>query len=380
MTKEVRHFALLLAGLIVMACGSAGAPIAQPTPAMSPMPSSQPSPTPLPAPTGGSAKVSCSSGPGTAMAIVAGQFVYNVTDPIHPRLVCRTTTTYLHLLDGNAVAYTTVAAKKVYIVRRDLTTGAESQIGQLPADPQGSKSWTSDGSLEVYSTSAPRLNGRFLVSIHLWSNGADHVLYTIDAGVGGVEGRWSALPTVEFSPDHAYIAVSDSTFTVTGHTLRIFSVADRSQVFVNAGPALGGTWIASDHFFWAAASGSVMHWTPAEGAKAFRLERFWHGPTSSSDGGWLAGTLLTNIAKPRVLIVPVGGGRTFQTKGLGSAPAFVTPTMVWYAEEGPGTVVDPTSSPNGIVRSLDLTNGSDRVVQFRAGEKPTGTLCCTTRI
>lgn len=104
----------------------------------------------------------------------------------------------------------------------------------------------------------------------------------------------------------------------------------------------------------------------------------WYGPTSSSDGGWLAATLLTDISKPRVLIVPVGGGRTFQT-GLGSGPAFVTPTVVWYAEEGPGSGYDPTS-PNGIVHSLDVMNGSDQVVQFRVGEKPIGTLCCTTRI
>ena len=383
MKKEMRRFAMLFAGLTVMACGSSGTPIAQTSPAVSPTPSAQPTPipTPLPAPTGGSAKVTCSGAPGAAMAVVAGQFLYNVTDPIHPRLVCRTTTTYLHLLGGNAIAYTTVAARKVYIVRRELTTGAESQIGLLPADPHGSKSWTSDGSLEVYSTSQARANGGFLVHVHLWSSGADHVLYSINAEVGGIEGRWAALPTLEFSPDHAYVAISDSTFTVTSHNVRIFSVADRRQVFVNALPALGGTWVASDHFVWAVASGSVMHWTPAEGAIGFRLERFWHGPTSSSDGGWLAGTLLTNLAKPRVLIVPVSGGQTFQTKGLGSAPAFVTPSVVWYAEESAVAGGGATATwPDGKVHALDVADGSDRVVQFRTGEKPTGTLCCTTRV
>jgi hypothetical protein len=124
------------------------------------------------------------------MAVVAGQFVYDVSDPVHPRLVRRTNNTYLHLLDGNAIAYTTIAARKVVIVRRDPTTGAESRIGQLPADPHGAKSWTSDGSLEVYATSGvPGANGRWLVQVHLWSDGADHVLYTINAGPGGVERR-----------------------------------------------------------------------------------------------------------------------------------------------------------------------------------------------
>jgi hypothetical protein len=311
------------------------------------------------------------------MAVVAGQFVYDVSDPVHPRLVCRTNNTYLHLLDGNAIAYTTVAARKVVIVRRDLTTGAESRIGQLPADPHGAKSWTSDGSLEVYATSGvPGANGRWLVKVHLWSDGADHVLYTIDAGPGGLEGRWSPLPMVEISPDHAYVAISDNTFTITSYNVRIFSVLDLRQKFVT-GTAFGGAWIANDRFVWATASGSAMQWTPTGGAKLLRSEH-WFGPTSSSDGGWLAATLLTDTSKPRVLMVPVGGGRTFQT-GLGSGPAFVTPTVVWYAEEGPGTGYDPTS-PNGIVHSFDLTNGSNQVVQFRVGEKPIGTLCCTTRI
>jgi hypothetical protein len=312
------------------------------------------------------------------MAVVGGQFIYDVSDPIHPRLVCRTSNTYLHL-DGNAITYTTVAATKVYVVRRDLTTGAESSVGLLPANPQGSKGWTSDASLEVYMTSQQRSNGTYLIQVHLWSNGADHVLYSIEAGVGGIEGRWAQLPTLEFSPDHTYVALSDSAFTINSRNLRIFSVADQRRVFSIGVETLGGTWIANDHLVWASTSGSVMHWTPSAGAKALR-SGLWHGPTSSSDGGWLAATLVTDQAKPRVQVVPVAGGKIFQT-GLGSAPAFVTPNMVWYAEERavPGGGIVATM-PDGNVHALDLTTGTDRVVTFRAGEKPTGNLCCTVRI
>lgn len=378
MTTEIRRFALLLAGLIVMACGSSGTPTAQTSAALSPTPSSQATATPQPAPTGGSAKVSCSGGPGVAMAVVSGQFIYDVSDPIHPRLVCRTSNTYLHLIDSSAIAYTTVAAKKVYIVRRDLTTGAESSIGLLPADPHGSKGWTSDGSLEVYTTSQKRANGSYLVQIHLWSSGADHVLYSIEAGAGGIEGRWALLPTLEFSPDHAYVALSDSAFTINSRNLRIFSVADQRRVLSIAADTLGGTWIANDHLVWATSSGSVMHWTPSAGAKALR-SGLWHGPTSSSDGAWLAATLVATYNKPRVQVVPVAGGKTFQT-GLGSAPAFVTPTTVWYSEERAAADGISDSMPDGNVHALDLTTGTDRVVTFRTGEKPTGTLCCTTRV
>ena len=380
-----RHVAPLLAGLVVMACGSTASPTSQVSPVQSPTPTPlaqvTPSPTSQPAPTGGSS-VTCSGGPGSAMAVVAGQFVYDVTDPVHPRLVCRTTTTYLHLLDGNAIAYTTVAAKKVVIVRRDLTTGEETRTGQLPADPHGAKSWTSDGSLEVYSTYVPLANDRALVSVHLWTSGTDHVLYKIETGPGGLESRWSPLPIVEISPDHTYIAINDFSFALYGNKVRIFSVADRRQLFVTAGSGTGGTWITKDRFVWA--SGSLMEWTPTGGAKILRSEN-WYGPTSSVEGGWLAGTFFTPLAadqidrsRPRVYILPVGSGPAFQT-GLGSAPAFVTTTAVWYAEEGPGTGYDSTE-PTGVIRSVNLTTGSDQVVQFRAGENPVGTLCCTTRV
>jgi hypothetical protein len=376
-----RHTALLFAGLFVVACGTTNAPTAQVSPAVSPIPSpvlqATPSPTVQPAPIGGSAKVTCSGGPGAAMAVVAGQFVYDVSDPVHPRLVCSTTTTYFHLLDGNAIAYTTVVAKKVVIVRRDLATGAESRIGNLPADPQGAKSWTSDGSLEVYSTYVPLANNRALVSVHLWTSGTDHVLYKIETGPGGLEGRWSPLPIVEISPDQTYIAINDFKFALYGNKVRIFSVADRRQLLVTGGSGTGGAWIANDRFVWGSGS-PLMQWTPTGGAKVLRSE-YWYGTTSSVEGGWMAATLLTDSSEPRVSIVPVGSGRTFKT-GLGSAPTFVTPTKVWYAEEAKGAPgYDPTE-PNGVIHSIDLASGLDQVVQFRAGEKPVGTLCCTTRV
>jgi len=81
------------------------------------------------------ASVTCSGGPGASMAVVAGQFVYDVADPIHPRLVCRGANTVMHLLDARTIAYTTVAGGHVVIMRRDLSTGAESRIAQLRLEP-----------------------------------------------------------------------------------------------------------------------------------------------------------------------------------------------------------------------------------------------------
>jgi hypothetical protein len=324
------------------------------------------------------------------MVVVAGQFLYDVTDPVHPILTCRAENTYLRLLGGNAIGYTTVVTGTATVaVRRDLTTGAVTSIGDLRISPQpyyyAAASWTSDGLFEVYATSSPAsANGLWKVQVHLWAYGADHVLYTIDAGPGGLESRWAAHSTLEFSPDHTYVAVSDSNFSLLAKNVRIFSLADQRQVFVTATSAFGGTWTADDRFIWATGSGLVMQWTRSGGATAFRSER-WFGPTSSPGGQWMAATLLTDADSPHVVLVAADGGRTHIT-GPGSSPGFVSSTKVWYAEEAPcpssnQCAADPTA-PTRIVRAYDLSDGSDQVVVFRAGEEPglNGFLfCCGPR-
>src|SRR5712692_1891268 len=251
----------LFVGLVVMACGPRVGPSAQASPAASltptatqqsgPTPTSQPEPAPTPA----VASVKCSGGPGTSMVVIAQTFVYDVADPIRPRQVCRGANTVIHLVDSNSIAYTTVVASQVVIVRRDLTTGAESQVAHLQADPNATiTAWTSDGSLEAYGTGdVPRADYRWREQVHLWSNGADHILYTFDAGPGGFASRWSAHFILEFSPDHAYLAISDTNFSPQNYNVRIFSVNDLSQKLVTGTQGLaaaGGTWVANDRFVW----------------------------------------------------------------------------------------------------------------------------------
>jgi hypothetical protein len=384
-----RGVSFLAAGLITAACGSSN-PIAH----FSPLPTSPPAqagqaPTPSPTSPPNSVEagsVTCSGRAGSTLAIVARAFLYDVSDPIHPRLICRANNTGMDLLDNNTIGYTTVIGKHVVIIRRDLTTGAEFRGAQLHMAPNPqywfSATWTWDGSLEAYGTSVPGNGGPYPVLIHLWSNGEDHVLYTVQGVPGGIESRWAGRPILGFSPDRAYLAISDFGFVLYNNRIRVFSVADRNQKLVATTASSGGTWIANDRFVWAtatglAASGHLMEWTPAGGAKVLRSEP-WFGATSSSDGRWLAGTLATDLSAPRVFIVPLGTGRTFRTS-LASSPGFVTPTVVWYAEEKRNpSGYDPTS-PDGVVHALDVANLTDKVVIFQTAEAPrdpSGDLIC----
>jgi len=382
--RMTRFAGVLYVGLIVMACGPRAVPTAQVSPAASPTPTLTPQAESTPGP--GVASVKCSGGPGTAMVVIARTFVYDVADPVHPRRVCSGLNTAIHLVGSNAIAYTTAAAGQVVIVRRDLATGAESRMGQLRSDPNlATTAWTSDGSLEVYATAVPRANSRWLSQVHLWSKGADHILYEFEAGPGGFSGRWSAHLILEFSPDYAYLALSDTNYSPQNYDVRIFSVADLTQKLVTGTQGLaaaGGTWVANDRFVWASGSGSLMQWTPAGGATVLRPER-WFTPTSSADGRWLAGTLLTDDSNPRALIVPVAGGGTFTT-APGASPGFVSQTVLWYAGEGPDTsgtyqCLEPCAHPtvpDGSVHAFDLISGTDRLVNFGVGEAPI--ICCLT--
>jgi hypothetical protein len=309
------------------------------------------------------------------MVVVAGQLVYDVVDPIHPRLICRGTNTSIQLLDAGSIAYIATGGRHGgYVIRHDLTTGAETRIGQLPSDPRSAfAGWTPDGSLEVYATSGVQpINGRISGQIHLWSNGADHVLYGFDQLQTGFESRWNApYGLADFNPDHRYLAISYPV-DFSSSNVRIYSVADRRQLLATgSGFSLGGTWIANDRFVWAQGR-AIMQWTPATGATLLRSEA-WVKPTSSAGGQWLAATLATNTAKPRVVIKSVVDGRTFIT-GPGSSPGFVTAAVVWYAEEAscpPNDQcgADPTG-PDRSVHAFNVANASDQLVRFRVGEEP----------
>jgi len=219
------------------------------------------------------------------------------------------------------------------------------------------------------------------------SDGGSHVLFSIPAGgFYGVESRWSSYSVLEFSPNHTYFAISDARYSPFASSMRIFSVADRKQLLVTAeGP--GGAWVADDRFVWTSSAG-LLQWTPQGGVAAFRPEKYWFGVSSSPDGQWLAGTRLPDTANPHVQIVPVGGGAALNT-GLGSGPGFVSPTVVWYIGEKVCNYVtdncgyDPTIQ-DGTVHAYDVLTKTDRLVVFRAGEKPEvdGDFywsCCATR-
>src|SRR3954464_831134 len=111
-----RGAAIAIGGLFLAGCGPAATPVAvvppagSPTPVSSPIASPSANPSPEPTPTTQVASVTCSGGPGTSMAVVSGGLLYDVANPVEPRLICRAQNTYLQLVAGNSIVYTKAAA------------------------------------------------------------------------------------------------------------------------------------------------------------------------------------------------------------------------------------------------------------------------------
>src|SRR2546429_4554676 len=221
---------LVLAVLLgLTACGSVGASAARTSPSASASSSSaspatssptaatgsKASPTPSPVPSPVAASITCSTTATAALTVLARNLVYDVSDPLHPRRVCRGTNTEIQLAGGTSIAYVTAKNGKAVVMRHELTTGAETLAGTLPFDPRnGFATWTPDGQLEAYAADE---------NIHLWSGGADHVLYGIPPFFGGFESRWSSPRGIAaFSPNGTYLAFADPVDT-SSQNLRIFS-------------------------------------------------------------------------------------------------------------------------------------------------------------
>src|SRR6185312_722036 len=123
------------------------------------------------------------------------------------------------------------------------------------------------------------------------------------------------------------------------------------------------------------------------GVTPFRSDKSWFGVNGSPDGQWIAGTLLSTTGGPNVLIAPVAGGAPIKT-GLGSAPGFVSPTVLWYLGEKTCPASDPCgydpTIPDGTVHAYDVIGKTDTVISFRKGEEPTVDgdfwYCCSTRV
>lgn len=159
----------------------------QTTPSPSPTATVAASPSATPAPR--TISVSCKTGvAATSLLLIGrhpiiGSLLYEVSDPTHPKLVCRITGTSVRILSSDSIAYLKpVSSAETDVMIRSLETGSERTAAQLaftmPDDLWQTISWRPDGSLAAFSVQPTEGNPGSDVTVWLYAAGAATTLTT----------------------------------------------------------------------------------------------------------------------------------------------------------------------------------------------------------
>ena len=386
---------LTLAILLVSACGigaSSGSlaarsqsPSPSPAPASpvqtSQQPAASPSPTPAPSPL---PEVTCSHASGAKNIVLLGSqytpyspsLIYEVTDPLHPRLLCRVLRTSAHLSGPNVVEYLDPqSATQTNIVLR-FADGSEGPGGRLPVWTT-SAAWLSNQGLVAYivgvGPSATYPGGA--VQVWVYEAGTSSLVLTYPFGIGDCVCRFGLPPPVlAVSPDGQYLVAGQLTGKGS-QPLALYQLSDRTRILTLDPDNATAFWDHTDDKLFVAGGGpNVRMWTPAGGLTDLPGAVSWSFlPGLSPDGTKVAYTAYSDpwqMTQPRAYVydLKTGTTRVFGEK-LHTQVLFVKDGWVWYLEEtackqscAGGTM------PTGKVLAVQLATGLESPVVFAAGE------------
>ena len=400
----VRPFGLaLITVLILTACGtrsSAATPSNRTTPSRSASttPEATASATASATPTASATvavtpptvNVRCKTGLPTASLLLigpypaAGSFLYEVTDPIHPKLICHITGTYVHVVNDDSIAYLKpVSPGETDVVVRSLQTGsettAESLTFGLPNEVWESVSWRADGSLVAYTVQPTEGNIGSVVKVWLYANHANMQLTTYPLPIADCICRFGLPnPTSDLSPDGQYLVVGWP-IGKGGNPLAAFRVADRSLVTTFDRSVVSARWDRAGHRLFLIGQSGVQSWTPEAGVTALAGTSQWSFmPSLSPDGQQVAYTAYADQSQGllRVYVYDLASAKTRMLSTQSRSQVFFAKAgWVWYLDEAS---CDPNSSncgpwataPNGRVFAQDLATGHETEVIFAPGEAP----------
>jgi WD40-like Beta Propeller Repeat len=308
------------------------------------------------------------------------QLLYDVSDALHPRLLCTIQNTSVHLFTGDTFVYLRpVSATETDIVLHSLGSGNESVAGRFPFDVAAG-AWTPDGSPMAYlGPVSPNSSGIDTQSVMLYAQQKSSLLYSYPIGIGDCICRFGLPPQVlALSPDGQYLAVGQLAGKGSG-PLAVIRLSDGKQVYtaiLDVGEAI---WARTGHrlllFEWGGFTADA--WTPEAGVVALHAVSWPHLPGVSPDGTRLAYTSAADDSvtslPPRVYVYSLSGGAP---KMLIDQPrsqvVFINDRWVWYLEEVGCDSCPGSTAPSGKVYAMDLSAGVEQTVTFAPGEAPLG--------
>ena len=321
--------AVLVAVLMLCACGGS-------TATHSPSPtSSAPNASPPASPTTGPASlVHCTTavpaGDNLVIGTVVGDptvVVRDIQDPAHARNLCAFDSS-VHspqFVSGSKVAYETSANQ---IIVADLAGGDTILLATYSAGfDSGQYAFSPDGKSMTYLDTD---------GWHLLNPTGNRVLAKLPAAPGRGVSPNQDDSFLAFSPDGQFLAYFQ-TFHVggTGATApsQIRKASDGSLVYSTSGATMAVWASVPSRLFFRTSAGAVKRWDPSAGVSSI-VSEVWVRPQSSPDGRWIAYTYPSSGGVGAVGFFSVqSNGAQHKLPAGRSGPRFLTNDLVWYIGE-----------------------------------------------
>ena len=378
--------ALAFAAVLGSAC--AASPLAGVSPSAKGGPASEPrlaSPSPVGAKGGSPAPIPGVVDPsvtclrpftGTAMVLV-GQALYDVTDAVHPRLVCVVRNTSAQLFTADTFEYIRRSGPDgTEVVLHSIGSGNERVVAGWPLKlmnlPMGGFGvWTPDGNTAATFVAGTDANANQTIQVWLFAQPNKIMLYDFLQPLTDCICRFGVTPpTLAFSADGQYLA-SGWPVGKGATPIRVYRVADASLVeTLDVNTDIAPIWSRTGHRLLLAMSRS---WTQEDGLVGQAGVGEWgYMAGLSPDGTQIAYTGFADAVTIRVYVYDIGTGnlRTLIDQSR-SEVTFVKDGWVWYLEEAPCASCAGGTGPTDKVFAMNLTNGVESPVVFAAGEGPT---------
>jgi hypothetical protein len=341
-----------------------------------------------PAPTAPGLSVDCKTGIAAQNLVLLGResggfLLYEVSDPVHPRLVCRIAGSAAHIVSAASIAYLKPVSSKTDVIVRALQNGAETRVATFPfsaqESPFASASWWPDGSLLAYTASVDNPGAGSNAQVWLYAN---HVLKPLASYPWPLS---DCICRFGFPPQENALS-ADGQFVLSGWPVGkgaepfvVSRVADRSQIRVFDLSVIQATWDRTGHRLFLIGQNGVQSWTPEAGVTALAGSKQWmFAPSLSPDGSQAVYTAYVDQAQTqlRVFLYDLRSATTRQLSGQPRTQVlFVKGGWVWYLDEATCQQGQPScppwgSSPSGKIYAQDLASAHETEVNFASGESP----------
>jgi hypothetical protein len=328
------------------------------------------------------------------MVLIQGTFIqqqllYDVSDPVHPRLLCTISNTSAHLFTGDTFEWLKpISANETDVVLHSLSTGHDSLAGTFPFRVT-SGSWLPDRSVMAYTLPVPPDDANFPnggVAVYLYAHQQTGPLFSYPIPATDCICRFG-LPqeVLAVSPDGQFV-VAGRPIGKAPQPLAVYRVSDRSFVAKLDPTVIFAFWDRTGHRLFLNRSNYAVTppvsqaWTPEAGVSNVPGAGPWSFlPGLSPDGGMVAYTAYLNdqppAPQPRVFLYEMKAGKTrMVVDKLRTQILFVKNGWVWYLEE---VQCDPQvcgapwgTQPTGKIFAMQLSAGTETEVNFAAGENP----------